>query len=59
MPIYRAFAPYLEGDKGDRRVTGITLTLLSHSAAWADSSAPLSSLATVIMFPVIIKPVCT
>ena len=23
MPMYRAFAPFLEGDKGDRRVTGV------------------------------------
>ena len=23
MPINRAFAPFFEGDKGDRRVTGI------------------------------------
>jgi hypothetical protein len=23
MPIYKAFAPFLEGDKGDRRVTGL------------------------------------
>ena len=59
MPIYRAFAPFFEGDKGDRRVTGITLTLLSHSTAWADSSAPLSFLATFIVISVIIKPVCT
>ena len=28
MPMYRAFAPFLEGDKGDRRVTGITLYVL-------------------------------
>ena len=41
MPIYRAFAPFFEGDKGDRRVTGITF-----------SSAPLSSLATFIVLPV-------
>jgi hypothetical protein len=32
MPIYRAFAPFFEGDKGDRRVTGITLSLLLHSS---------------------------
>ena len=24
MPMYRAFAPFSEGDKGDRRVTGFT-----------------------------------
>ena len=23
MPMYRAFAPFFEGDKGDRRVTGV------------------------------------
>ena len=23
MPMYRAFAPFLEGDKGDMRVTGV------------------------------------
>ena len=23
MPINRAFAPFFEGDKGDRRVTGL------------------------------------
>ena len=48
MPIYRAFAPFFEGDKGDRRVTGIAL-----------SSVPLSSLATFTVLPVRIKPVCT
>ena len=23
MPLYRAFAPFFKGDKGDRRVTGV------------------------------------
>ena len=23
MPMYRAFAPFFKGDKGDRRVTGV------------------------------------
>ena len=23
MPMYRAFAPFFEGDKGDKRVTGV------------------------------------
>ena len=47
MPMYRAFAPFFEGDKGDRRVTGIAL-----------SSAPLSSLATFTVLPVNIMPIC-
>ena len=48
MPMYRAFAPFLEGDKGDRRVTGCTL-----------SSAPLLSLAIFTVIPVRIMPACT
>ena len=58
MPINRAFAPFFEGDKGDRRVTGITLYLLLHSGGVDDSSVPLSSLATFTVFPVKNMPVC-
>ena len=41
MPINRAFAPFFEGDKGDRRVTGFTLSVYCIAAEWADSSGPL------------------
>ena len=33
MPMYRASAPFFEGDKGDRRVTGVGV----HSAKMGDN----------------------
>ena len=59
MPINRAFAPFFEGDKGDRRVTGFTLSVLLHSGGVDDSSVPLSSLAAFMVLPVKNMPVCT
>jgi len=37
MPMYRASAPFLKGDKGDRRVTGIYGYHQSHSGVQTPS----------------------
>ena len=34
MPMYTAFAPFFDGDKGDRRVTGVCVHNLKRASGY-------------------------